>query len=218
MTVAAFSSADLAFAPVEHQYFLPHRRRVPSVTEILRSVGVSVDFNVIARISADLGEAIELKRDLGHALHADAHAFDDDDLLWETVDPQVEPYLRAWATFRDNSGLVPVTRERMVYHGDLGYCGTFDGIFRRANGALVLVDIKTGNPADSGCQYQTAGYQLAHEAEHPNGERVSERWGVQLTPGNRIPYRVFPYSDWNDFNAWRAFVTTYFCQASRRAA
>lgn len=218
MTVAAFSSADLAFEPVAHEYFLPDRRRVPSVTEILRSVGVSVDFNVIARISADLGEAIELKRDLGHALHADAHAFDDDDLLWETVDPQVEPYLRAWATFRENSGLMPVTRERMVYHGDLGYCGTFDGIFRRANGALVLVDIKTGNPADSGCQYQTAGYQLAHEAEHPNGERVAERWGVQLTPGNRIPYRVFPYSDWNDFNAWRAFVTTFFCQACRRAA
>jgi hypothetical protein len=64
----------------------------------------------------------------------DAHAFDDDDLDWHSVDPRVEPYLRAWQAFRANTGVVPITRERMVLHPGLWFAGTLDGVFLTQGG------------------------------------------------------------------------------------
>jgi hypothetical protein len=209
------TAAHITFEPVAHEYRLPDGQRIPGVTEILSAVGVSVDFVGLASIGRRVADAIDLKREIGHTLHRDAHALDDDDLDWSTVDPRVEPYLRAWATFRENSRLTPTTRERLVYHPTLGYAGTLDGIFVLPNNRRVLVDIKCGNPDDSGCAYQTAAYQAAHQAEHPDLP-IHERWGVQLTPDLSIPYRISPYTDWTDFAKFSAFLTTYSCQAARR--
>lgn len=208
-------SADVSFEAIGHEYRLPDGRRVPGVTEILSAVGVSVDFEGLASMGRRVADAIDLKREIGHTLHQDAHAFDDDDLDWSTVDPRVLPYLRAWATFRENSRLMPTTRERLVYHPTLGYAGTLDGIFVLPNNRRVLVDIKTGDPDDSGCAFQTAAYQAAYQAEHPDLP-IHERWGVRLTPDHGIPYRISPYTDWTDFARFQAFITTYHCQAARR--
>jgi hypothetical protein len=217
MTVAAtFTSADLTFDPALHEYRLPTGRRIPSVTEILAEVGVSTDFEALRLGSSRLRQAIDLKRDLGTTLHTDAHAYDDDDLLWETVDPRVEPYLRAWATFRENTGARPLTRERRLFHPLYGYAGTLDGIFVLRNGRIVLVDIKTGDPLDSGCQFQTAAYLEAFKAEHKE-QLIHERWAVRLTPDHAVPYRITPYADWQDFARFQCFLATYTCQADRRS-
>lgn len=205
----------LSFDPIEHAYRLPGGERVPSVTEILGAVGVSVDFEALGERSPRTADAILAKRQLGHALHADAHAFDDDDLVLESVDERVRPYLDAWITFRANMQLTPEARERRVYHDELHFAGTLDGIFRLPSGRRVLVDIKTGDPDDSGCQFQTAAYQAAYLVEHPH-EPIHERWGVQLVPGAVVPYRISPYADWRDWACFKAFVTTYHCQVARR--
>jgi hypothetical protein len=63
------SAADLAFEPTVHEYRVGGQR-VPSVTEILKAVGVSVDFDELADRSARTADAIATKRALGHALHA----------------------------------------------------------------------------------------------------------------------------------------------------
>lgn len=209
-----YTASDLTFEPVAHEYRLPNGHVVPGVTSILRAVGVSTDFDALRASSGRIAAAIDLKREIGHALHADAHAFDDDDLDWDTVDPRVHPYLTAWADFRENTGLTPTTRERLVYHPAYGYAGTLDGIFLLPNGRRVLVDIKTGDPDDSGCAYQTAAYVAAYTVEHD--EPIHERWGVQLTPDREIPYRISPYTDWTDFATFQAFVTTFHHQAARR--
>jgi hypothetical protein len=214
-TATGFTAADVTFEPALHEYRLPTGQRLPSVTEILQSVGVSTDFDALRLGSTRIRQAIDLKRDIGTALHVDAHAYDDDDLLWESVDPRVEPYLRAWATFRENTGAKPLTRERLVYHALFGYAGTLDGIFLLPNGRIVLIDIKTGDPEDSGCAYQTAAYLDAFKAEHPE-QLVHERWAVRLTPDHAVPYRITPYADWQDFKRFQAFLTTYACQADRR--
>lgn len=208
------TAASITFEPEAHIYRLPNGQTVPSVTTILRATGVSVDFEAIKASSPRRAGAIEEKRDIGTALHADAHAFDDDDLDWSTVDHRVEPYLRAWETFRNNKGVVPLSRERIVYHPGLHYTGTLDGIFGTGEGKTVLIDIKTGDPEDSGCCYQTAAYELAWRTEHD--VHIDERWGVQLIPGRRVPYVITPYTDWRDADRWRAIVTTFYCQAARR--
>src|SRR5262245_41022666 len=112
MALLAFSSADVQLERATHTYRLRDGGRVlPSVTQILQAVGVAVDFDEIAAISLRVEEGIAFKRELGIVLHQDAHAYDDDDLDWSTVHPAVEPYLQAWATFRENTGLIPLTRE-----------------------------------------------------------------------------------------------------------
>lgn len=211
------TGAALAFDPAMHVYTRPDGSRVPSVTQVLRAVGVSVDFEGLKASSSRLAERIDYRRDLGTAVHADAHAFDDGDLVWESVHPDVRPYLDAWLVFRTASGLEPLTRERRVYDPALGVCGTLDGIFRRPETATrALIDIKIGDPEDAGARYQLAGYQLLWEREHPD-QPIDERWSVQLTPELAIPYRITKYPDWRDGAVFRALVTTYYAQAARRA-
>jgi len=212
---APVTAADIAFDAVAHEYRTPDGARVPSVTEILGAVGVSVDFEELGGRSAKTFADIERKRALGHALHADAHAYDDDDLNVDTVHAEVRPYLDAWITFRRNTGIRPIVRERRVYHPTWRYAGTLDGLFVTPQGVTVLVDIKTGDPTDSGCQWQTAGYAEAYRIDHPN-DRIGLRWGVQLVPGKVIPYVVHPYDSWRDVLEFQAFVTTYYRQARRR--
>jgi len=211
----ALSTQSLTFVPERHEYWLDGRR-VPSVTEILKDTGVSTNFDELGAMSERLRGQIELKRDLGSALHADIHAFDDGDLVWRTVDDRVLPYLEAWAIFRENTGLKPLARERVVYHAALNYCGTLDGIFERPDGARVLIDVKTGDPHDAAANLQTAGYQLAFACEHPD-LHIVERQSVQLVPDRKVPYLVTPYRDFTDFGTWQAIVTTYWQQASRRS-
>jgi hypothetical protein len=209
------SSALLTFTAETHEYRLDGRL-VPSVTTILRATGVSVDFNAIRQMGGSRRDAVDYKRDLGLAVHADSHALDDEDLDWPDVHPEVEPYLRAWALLKAHRGLIPLTRERKVYHAGLRYCGTLDGIFSTADGKFVLLDMKLGDPADAGCQYQTAAYELAYRSEHPDA-RIDERWGVKLDPSLTIPYRITPYTDWTDMKAFQAFVTTFYCGQTARS-
>lgn len=212
-----FTAADVRLEPVAHEYRRSDGRRVPGVTEILSAVGVSTDFEELGGRSPATRDAIERKRALGHALHADAHAYDDDDLDLDTVDPTVRPYLDAWIEFRANTGIRPLVRERLVYHPSWLYAGTLDGLFVTPLDRIVLVDIKTGNPTDSGCQWQTAAYAEAFRTGS-DAIRIDERWGVQLMPGKSIPYAVHPYESWRDALEFRAFLTTYYRQAKRRVS
>ena len=213
MKPSSFLGVPVVLDPLTHRY-MADDGVVPGVTEILSAVGVSTDFDELRAMSSRTSRAIDEKRDIGSALHADAHAYDDEDLDWFTVDPRVEPYLRAWAQFRANTCLVPITRERLVFDPHYRYAGTLDGIFQTPQGRVVLVDIKTGDPELSGCQYQTAAYAYAYTLAA--GTVVNERWGVQLIPNREVPYAITPYTDWRDFQKFCAFVTTYYCQAARR--
>jgi len=221
-TATAFGAADLAFDAALHRYTLPDGTEVPSVTQILSATGVSVDFDSLAGMSERLGDAINEKRELGRALHADAHAFDDGDLVLRTVDPRVFPYLQAWVTFRSNTGLQPTTRERRVYHPTYGYAGTLDGIFRLdgPRHKHVLIDIATGDPEDAGKRYQTAAYQAAYAIDHRD-KPIDARWAVRLCPEHEVPYRITEYpsgplDQMRDFRVFAACLTVYQHQAARR--
>jgi hypothetical protein len=205
----------LTFDEARHEYRV-HGEVVPSVTRILQATGVSLDFEALGGLRGTVAEAIARKRSLGGALHADIHAYDDRDLDWSSVHPDVRPYVEAWATFREHKTLEPIARERRLFHPSLRYAGTLDAILTGPDlPRPVIADVKTGDPEDAGARYQLAGYQLAYACEHPNALEF-ERWSVQLTPGRRVPYRVTPYTDWQDVATWQAIVATYYAQAARR--
>jgi hypothetical protein len=208
--------ADLAFDAARHEYRLPSGVLVPSVTQILKAVGVATDFDEIAGRSQKLADAIDYKRALGTAAHADCHAYDDQDLEWSQVHPDVHPFVRAWETFRQNTGLTPMARERRVYHPGLGYCGTLDGVFLTKADRKVLVDIKLGDPFHAAAHLQTAAYLEAWNQERPFADDVVERWAVRLIPDRRVPYDITRYDDWRDTQKFRAVLTAYYEQPERR--
>lgn len=131
---------QLQFDAEAHAYTLPGGVRVPSVTELLRATGLATDFEALSDLGPRVASAVAAKRSLGSAVHADAHAFDDDDLDWSTVDPLVQPYLEAWVAFRTNyPHLRPAARERRVYHPALHYAGTLDAIFLVGHEPSVVI-------------------------------------------------------------------------------
>lgn len=220
MLATSFTAADLSFQAEPHTYFLPGGLRVPSVTQILEAVGVSVDFEDIATRSTWIASRIEFKRRLGTAVHADCHAYDDDDLEFSLVHPDVLPFVRAWGVCRDNLRLHPVARERRVFHRGCFYCGTLDGIFETPDGKRILIDIKTGDPESAAAHLQTAAYEAAYILDHQL-ETIDERWSVQLIPERKAqPYQITNYSarpdSWRDFAKFQACVTAYFEQPAQR--
>lgn len=121
----------ITFEPAGHIYRLKATGEiVPGVTTILRDTGISVDFDGLSAMGERQRHAIALKRDIGTALHADTHAFDDNDIVLEDVNPEVRPYLDCYITFRQHyPTLRPALRERLVYDPGVRVAGTLDGIF-----------------------------------------------------------------------------------------
>lgn len=216
-----YTSADLQFDPETHTSRLPDGRVVPHVTAILSDVGVATDFDELASLSARMGRTIEEARVLGSAVHADCHAYDDDDLDEASVDDRVRPYLDAWKTFRANRGIVPVaraTRERLLFHAPYCYAGIMDGLFtlERDRQRRILIDIKTGDPNNAACHLQTAAYAEAYRSETHEMQPI-ERWGVWLRPDRTVPYMVSDYSArFDDFLVFTACLTVYNHKPNRR--
>lgn len=217
--VTAITGRTLIFHEDDHSYWTPPGRtggrQIPSVTQIIKAVRVSEDFDAIEAMRPGV---ITARRDLGSAVHIDAHSYDDEDLDLDTVDDRVRPYLDAWIAWRENFHAEPQQRERRVYHPVYGYCGTLDGIFT-IGGKNVLIDLKTGSPESAGAHLQTSAYQAAYAAEHPDTP-IHERWSVELCPERSMPYRVVNYTlraeGWRDWSKFQACLVVYWEQAARR--
>lgn len=227
---------DLTFDPEAHRTTAPDGSDVPHVTAVLEAVGVSTEFEELMRLCPWMAGRIEAARELGQIVHQDCHAYDDDDLVMESVWDRALPFLQAWIQCREEKGLVPVRghRERQVYHPLHHYTGILDGVFvRESQKRLVLVDTKTGDPESAAAHLQTAAYleawletKHAGETDTPRatvGDMGVERWAVWLRPGKRIPYTIVNYTaderweQYDDFAKFAACLTVYREQAVRRA-
>lgn len=159
----------------------------PSVTQILRITGVSADFSHVDPI------VLDRKRQIGQAVHAATHYFDEGDLDAQTLAPEVEPYLEAWRRFRLEREFVPDLLETVVYSLAAHYIGRFDRL-GYVGGLPVLLDIKIGDPDAASADLQTAGYLFALLEERPHvvGGKEIARWSVQLTEDGRYRLRQYP--------------------------
>lgn len=184
---------DLRYDPETHTTTLPDGTDVPHVTHILDAVRVRTDFEELSDLGPRHAERIKLAGARGTAVHADCHAYDDDDLDWDMVDERVRPYVEAWAQFREDKGIRPMVRERRLFHRRHRFTGIMDGLFVTLDGRQIIADIKTGDPAAAAGHLQTAAYQLALEDMQPDLV-VHERWAVWLRPGRTVPYTVENYS------------------------
>jgi hypothetical protein len=210
---------------------------LPSVTQILRGCGISTDFDALVREGKLKAAELAEKRELGRAVHAAAHYYDEGALVRTGLDPRIEPYLQAWVDFREQTGFTPALLETPLWHPGHLVAGQIDraGYFARFAGAdpedLNTVDIKLGSPEDAAAEWQTAAYaemlavSLAPIGEsarleprlHPNALRLRPRYSVQLFDTGR--FKLHKYD--NHVRAWSefcSFVTTFRRQRARRAA
>lgn len=108
----AGSNMNLIFDPLSHTYTLDGRR-VPSVTEIVNSA--------LPGWKAD-----EFYLQKGRAMHLACQYLSEKRLDWDSVDPEIEPRVRAWEKFLKDSGAVVLETEKAFAHEKYLFAGTRD--------------------------------------------------------------------------------------------
>lgn len=193
MTVAA---PALRFVEADHSYWVGDRR-IPSVTKIMKPLQ---DFSFIPP------GVLAAKAALGTAVHFATELYDEDDLDWSSLTEAQEPYVRAWAKFREQNAVEIVSSEERVYHDQLGYAGQLD---RTAiiGAQYGLLDIKTVAVMTPVVGVQTAAYLEAWKRTHRDTPPPTVRWGVQLKPDGT--YRFCTYTSPKDFGVFCACLTIH---------
>jgi hypothetical protein len=134
----------------------------------------------------------------GTLVHRTLQYLDDDDLVESSVPPQLEGYVQAYRAFlRENDPGPILVNEQQFCDPVLGFAGTIDRI-RVINGAVTILDIKTGFP----CAWH--GLQLAayQQLARLHGFTATKRVGLYLKPYGA--YTVTPYTDRSDWDVFRA--------------
>lgn len=186
----------IQFDAERHEYFVDGRS-VLNVSTILERAGMGVDYSQIP--PAVLAHA----RERGAYVDGCCDLFDQDALDVEGVHEEALSYVQAWGLFCKEKQFRPFAHQKIVYHREMDYAGTFDALGYDAEGRVVLIDRKcTAKIADSyGVQlaaYCFPGIALI-ETDLPPVER---RLVVQLRPNGT--YVVKEYTRVEDFDAFKA--------------
>lgn len=203
---ATTSPLDVQFDAAAHVYTVDGERW-PSVTEILKAVGLSTDWS---RLPPAAREAAEKKRDLGQKVHEACRLLDQGELSWGSLDDAIFPYVEAWEGYLKHRGIVDtVAIETIVAHPTLRYAGTLDRIVTLEHETTpLLVDIKIGDPDDAAGQFQTAAYAGTFI------DRAFHRECVRLYPTRRAV--VSPYNQHrDDWKVFQAALTVFRAQPRR---
>lgn len=183
---------ELRFDPVGHVYTVG-AQRVPSVTQILAPL---VDYSQVPRA------VLERARQLGQAVHRMTELYDLDDLDMDDLADELRPYLTAWIKFRAETGFVPETIEKRLYHPALRFAGTPDrsGLINRRR---AVIDIKKMLYLGPVIGLQLAAYEELFEK---NGTHVEDRYALGLRADGT--YRLQPYTDKSDWPVFLSLLTT----------
>lgn len=142
--------AKVKFDAEDHSYRIDGKI-VPSVTKIIQPL---YDFSRVPR------DIMERAQAFGTAVHDACDLYDADDLVIDTLDPAIKPYLDAWIKFKTEFNIKDAKSEIIVHSEKYQYAGRVDNIFRCSN-RWVLVDKKTCTSEYKQTRVQLAGYKIA---------------------------------------------------------
>lgn len=194
----------LHFTEESHLYHLDGKR-LPSVTEIMRKVGL-IDFSGVPE------GILEAARQRGTRVHKAAQFLTEGALDWASVDDIDRGHVEAAARFIEQSEIEILGQERRLYHPTWQYAGTCDVIAWWHDGAAVA-DYKTGQPEHVCAHVQLAAYSEALRALPPE---EWWQWDPQ-TPIARLSvalrkdgtYRVERHTSPRDFSIFMSALTVY---------
>jgi hypothetical protein len=182
------------FDPEKHEYAL-NGLRLPSVTQILESVGLSPDYSGVP------ADHLEFARDRGDKVHKATALDDRGDLDEDTLDPRIAPYLEAWRQFRRDHHFEPVEIEFMFYSKRHGYAGTLDRLGASDLAEHTLIDLKTCQKIDlKSVGPQTGGYSWGYcEFSGQAIYKQIKRFAVRLQPDG---YKLIECKNRQDFDVF----------------
>lgn len=165
---------------------------ISGITGLLRDAGIIK--------GVDYGSDEALWR--GKLIHKALEYLNKGTLNWDTVDNEIEPYIRAYQQFQMDTGFKPRSWENSLYHPQLKYCGTYDVEGPAYNDDHWLVDTKTG--LTSLAMSDWVGIQTAAQALLLPNSTKYKRFGLKLTSEGK--YNLIRYEDPEDYNAFVAII------------
>lgn len=176
---------SLTFDPEKHEY---HKggKRLPSVTEILRAVGL---------VGMEWVTEEALAR--GSAVHEAIRFFVEGDLDESSLHPTIAPYVAAFKRFMAESGFVAHEAEKHV--SARTYAGTLDLLGEFSDGPAVI-EVKTGT-VPPWAALQVAAYADCLIAAH------TKRFILNLKDNGRP--KLIPCTESTDFGKWQACLAVY---------
>lgn len=158
-------SAAFTFDEPSHTYTLDGHR-LPSVTQILEPI--KPDFSMVPP------DVLERKRQFGTAVHLACELDDLGELDDDATDPDVMGCVRAWRSFKADTGAAIVMNEQRLYHPTLRFAGTLDRLaYLRLKGdeqpSSWLLDLKTSVDPHPSYGVQLAGYRTLLAGQEETG-------------------------------------------------
>lgn len=182
-----------AFVPETHTY-LVDGREVRSVTQILNDVGL-INYDLVPQA------VLDRKAQIGTAAHAASWYLDQNDLNWETVAPEVEPYVLGWDKCMHEVDFIPdedgIEKRGIAELDGFRYGFTLDRKGRFC-GRPAILEIKCTAAVEVSWGPQLSAYESAEFAR--DGVRRI-RVVVHLKPNET--YELHPYDDVRDYQVFR---------------
>ncbi len=184
-------TATPTFDAATHAYTDATGRRLLSVTEVIKAVGL-IDDRWFTEEATWRGSCV-------HALceYEDKGTLDE-----STIDPAAEGYLEAWRRWKKITGFTPVQIEHPM--SGMGYAGTLDRVGLIGPATRAVVDLKTG-AAQKWHALQLAGYAGFY---YPYS-RSMRRFTVRLHEDGRYTTQEYEdfATDWAGFQGALAVAT-----------
>lgn len=203
------SQVGLEFTEKTHSYHLESGQEIPSVSKVLELAGIS---DVSGIPLANLQRAA----DRGTAVHLACRFLDEDDLVFDSIDPKILPYVVAYQKFKEAYEFVPEVIERPMVGECAGmrYGMTLDRVGRMTTPEgefRVLLDLKTASKPSNAWPIQTAAYLIGFSGSD-SGSRPG-RAVVHLTKD--ATFKVLVHDLDSDFKVWEAVLTLAYWKGKR---
>lgn len=156
-------TGKLEFNEQRHEYRIGGKV-VPSVTSVIKAI-----------LPTKYEFAGEWHMQRGTATHRACELFDNGVLDCESVDPEIEPRVRAWRKFREQMPMDMVANEKKLAHEGLRFAGTIDRVFSNKK-TLIVCDLK--NSVTPHVRLQLAAYSLLWTAN--GGKSINRAVAVEL--------------------------------------
>lgn len=164
------------------------KQKYDSVTEIIKFLGLSRNYDGISSFYAERGKAV----------HKAVEFLDKGTLDDGSVSDVLRPYVSGYKNFLKESGYKPKAWETMLGHPILRFAGTIDKV-GYLNDRLGILDIKTSKSLDACVEDQLCAYKLLWDEHHPDMPALW-RYALQLkddgTYSLQTKYGNAPIEDW----------------------
>lgn len=161
---------------------------IPSITQVLKAEGF-----------IDTQWCTDWDRDKGQQVHLATHLDDMNDLVEESVDPIIAPYLEAWREFRSVTGFMVEGSETPLVSATFRYFGIPDR-WGYISTTRVVIDLKSG-PCSPWVALQTAAQGLLID---PSAH--FKRFGLTLKNGKP---KITEFTDRSDRGVFLGALASY---------